>query len=93
MGINGTSTKTKGHHPLFGLGKADAKLKRDGCYAVDIMITLVAIAKIVEVAVALHGPVKRSPQVVISHYMDSLVEKCQVKSKNIKLVFVFDGMR
>ena len=57
------------------------------------MITLVAIAKIVEVAVALHGPVKRSPQVVISHYMDSLVEKCQVKTKNIKLVFVFDGMR
>ena len=93
MGINGTSTKTKGQHPLFGLGKADAKLKRDGCYAVDIMITLVAIAKLVEVAMALHGPVKRSPQVVISHYMDSLVEKCQVKSKNIKLVFVFDGMR
>lgn len=48
MGINGTSTKTKGQHPLFGLGKADAKLKRDGCYAVDIMITLVAIAKLGE---------------------------------------------
>ena len=55
MGINGTSTKTKsGHHPLFGLGKADAKLKDGGCYAVDIIIiTLVAIAMLVEVAMAL----------------------------------------
>ena len=94
MGIKGTSsTMHNGHHPLFGPGTADAKLKDGRCYAVDIMITLVAIAKLGEVALALHGPVKRSPQVVISHYMDSLVEKCQVKTKNIKLVFVFDGMR
>ena len=93
MGIQGTSAKKDQPHPLFGDRKVDADLKYCGWYAVDIMITLVAIAKLPTVASALIGPVKRSPQVEISHYMDSLMEKCQVESKNIKLVFVFDGLR
>ena len=93
MGIQGTSAKKDQPHPLFGLGNANADLKDRGWYALDIMITLVAIAKLPTVASALMGPVKRSPQVEISRYMDSLMEKCQVESKNIKLVFVFDGLR
>lgn len=60
----------------------------------DVMVTLVAIAKVPEVAWALHGPVKRSPQVKVSEFMNDLADhKLQLISNHIKIVLVFDGAR
>lgn len=98
MGVNGTGTysdKNIKKHRLFSCDAVDtAALQSGGTYAMDVMITLVAIAKVPEVAWALRGPVKRSPQVKVSEFMNDLVDnKLQLIPKRIKVVLVFDGAR
>ena len=86
-------TKKKTLHRLYVNPQASTKLQTNGVYAVDIMVTLTAIAKTRDVARCLHGPIHSSPKRYIFDYMDTLMESIGMVLQNFKLIFVFDGMR
>ena len=99
MGVKGwgavskTVAKVRSEHRLFVDHTANAKLQGNKIYAMDTMVTLVAIAKQKSVAASMLGPVRASPQPQVDEYMDAIIEKCGVLHKNVRLVLVLDGKR
>ena len=84
-------TQTK----LFHAEVSDRALVGGRIYAVDAMVTLVAISKNAQVARMMLGPSRSSPKDFVSSYMNKLVSKIKVlrKPHPVRLVFVFDGDR
>jgi len=96
MGIKCQQSKGTGKgHQIFADEAWDSRLQKDGTYAVDVMITLTAIAKQSNVAWNMLGPIRASPLVTVCSYMDSIVEQCGVLDGETctRLVLVFDGKR
>lgn len=91
-----TKSKTKKKKTVSKIynGKlSDAELKPGNAYAMDVMISLTAMAKTAAIARSQLGPVKASPQLHVNNYMDGLVHKLDVVKKRIHLVLVLDGSR
>jgi len=96
MGIKCAVTMGKGKgNRIYANKEWDSNLQKGGAYAVDVMITLTAIAKQRDVAWNILGPIRSSPLLGVSSYMDSFVERCGVldEATCTRLVLVFDGKR
>ena len=92
MGIS-IPAKTGNVHGIYADASWDAELQKEKMYAVDVMVTLTAIAKQQSVASGLLGPIRSSPLDEICSYMNCIVEQCGVAKNSIRLVLVFDGKR
>lgn len=80
---------------LFHADPPDRILVGGRIYAMDAMVTLVAIAKNSQVARMMLGPSRSSPKHFVAMYLNKLVAKIKVirRGEPVRLVFVFDGDR